>query len=403
MIRRRFVASVFVISSESGSAFHFVSNPIRSIITPRKGLSVGWHVPKLALLKSTSTARTISMALSSSSTNHPPLIDVDCNLWHVDLKPLREDNNITDSDDKEFASFRLLPEDAVLESNIVAVLSPSSTLCESKRGLVRLDAGNDVSLNDISSRLKIRSTVGIHPYHVQDEDIKDQTVPDLIQTMRELLQKYASHCAAVGECGLDASEGFPPLDAQLELFTEQVKLAHELQLPLFVHERLAFTPCLDILQQHSPQNSVPIIIHCFTGTTQECQTYIDKGYFVSLSGYIFKEEAADIRQCLQTGIIPLDRLMIETDAPYMGFAGCRSLYAAKNDEYIQSLNSKKRKRLLNSIYPNVPSSLPIVLGKILEEINVGRTRRGEVLLTREQLALQTSRNADQFFGFDLAL
>ena len=95
--------------------------------------------------------------------------------------------------------------------------------------------------------------------------------------------------------------------------------------------------------------------------------------------------------------------MIETDAPYMGFAGCRSLYAAKNDEYIQSLNSKKRKRLLNSIYPNVPSSLPIVLGKLLEEINVGHTRRGEVLLTREQLALQTSRNADQFFGFDLAL
>jgi len=95
--------------------------------------------------------------------------------------------------------------------------------------------------------------------------------------------------------------------------------------------------------------------------------------------------------------------MIETDAPYMGFKGCRDLYADKNQDFMDSLNSKKRKRLLSSIYPNVPSSLPMVLSKVLEHINVGREQRGETLLSEDELALHTSRNANDFFDFGLDL
>ena len=68
--------------------------------------------------------------------------------------------------------------------------------------------------------------------------------------------------------------------------------------------------------------------------------------------------------------------MIETDAPYMGFSGCRQNYLTKHDEYAASLNSKRRKRLQNSIYPNVPSSLPIVLDQVVKLLNEGRMERG---------------------------
>ena len=255
-------------------------------------------------------------------------------------------------------------------------------------------------LQQYTGPIAIKTTVGVHPYHVNDDDLQDQLSMDHhVDAMRSLLVDHASLVAAVGECGLDASDGFPPIADQIPWFQAQISLAQELQLPLFVHERLAFDACLEMLTDVT----VPTIIHCFTGTADECQAYIDRGYFVSLSGYVFKPEATEVCDCLRQGIIPLDRLMVETDAPYMGFAGCRNHYAAKHAEYVESLNSKRKKRLLNSMYPNVPSSLPMVVDKVLDEINAGRAERKEDLLTRDALAEATTRNAIAFFGIQLPL
>lgn len=322
----------------------------------------------------------VSTMTTCTKRSAASLIDVDCNLWHEDLKSLQG------NDEDPLA---VLVEDAVSESNIIAMLSPSSTLAEAKRGLELLH--NDHATTNISA--KIRTTVGIHPYHAHEEELTDETIGQ----MREMLR--SPHCAAVGECGLDASEGFPPLDLQLKPFEKQIQLATELSMPIFVHERLAFQPCLELLEK----SHVPVIIHCFTGTRMECEKYIERGYYMSLSGYIFKEEAEEVRLCLREGLIPLDRLMIETDAPYLGFTGCRDSYVAKNEEYVSSLNSKKKKRLLNSIYPNLPSSLPYVLREVLKHLNFGREERGEPTLTEDELALQTSRNANAFFAFGLDL
>lgn len=66
-----------------------------------------------------------------------------------------------------------------------------------------------------------------------------------------------------------------------------------------------------------------------------------RGYCLSVSGFIMKSDSQETRACLEEGLIPLDKLMIETDAPYMGFEGCRVNYLAKNEEYVASLNSKK--------------------------------------------------------------
>ena len=198
--------------------------------------------------------------------------------------------------------------------------------------------------------------------------------------------------AAIGECGLDASEVFPPIEEQLPWFEMQIELAQEWKLPLFVYERLAFDETMRLLQDVT----VPVIIHCFTGTKQQCAQYIERGYSISVSGFILKESNDNCDQvlsCLREGVIPLDKLMIETDAPYMGFEGCRKLYLEQNQEFVASLNSKKRKRLSQSIYPNVPSSLPMVLQKVTECL-----REHDSSLTLETVAEATTHNAQSFFG-----
>lgn len=315
------------------------------------------------------------------------LIDVDCNLWHRDLKTLQTSTkkNSEETDGRNDDNFwNMLTEDAVSEVNIVAMLSPSSTISEAQRGIQALE--------DNTPPLSVKTTVGVHPYHVDDEEFASSSLEENGVKIKEMLQSKAVFCSAVGECGLDASEGFPPMENQIPWFELQVKIAQELNLPLFVHERLAFDECCKILDGVT----VPIIIHCFTGTKDQCVEYIKRGYSISVSGYILKDtndNCAEVISCLKEGIIPLDKLMIETDAPYMGFENCRQNYATYNEAYVSTLNSKKRKRLLQSMYPNVPSSLPFVLDKVVECL-----QDHQPSLTGEQVAEYTTNNARKFFN-----
>jgi TatD DNase family protein len=308
----------------------------------------------------------------------PELIDVDCNLWHRDLTTL-QNKELGDGD-----AWNILKEDAIESSNIVAMLSPSSTIQEAQNGLNLL--------KNNPPPLPVKTTVGIHPYHVNDDELAGKSLEEHGQVIKDLLQEQSNLCAAVGECGLDNSDGFPPSEDQIPWFRLQVKIAKELNLPLFVHERLAFEDTMDILEGVS----VPIIIHCFTGTREQCIAYIKRGYYISLSGYVLKEtndNYNEVISCLKEGAIPLDKLMIETDSPYMGFANCRQLYIEHNEDYASSLNSKKRKRLTQSMYPNVPSSLPMVLDQVVKYL-----QQHDSSLTREQIAEHTTKNAKQFFG-----
>ncbi|KAG7342884.1 TatD-related deoxyribonuclease [Nitzschia inconspicua] len=314
-----------------------------------------------------------------SARSMPPLIDVDCNLWHCDLKSLQKINESNNS-----VPWEILAEDAIETANIVAMLSPSSTIDEARKGLDLMDRH--------PPPLPIKTTVGVHPYHVNDDEFQRKTLSEHKEAMISLLTNNASKCAAVGECGLDATDGFPPIDDQLPWFKLQIEVAQELNLSLFVHERLAFDETMQLLENVH----VPIIIHCFTGTLEECQAYLNRGYSISVSGFILKESNDNCDQvlsCLRRGIIPLDRLMIETDAPYMGFDNCRQYYLEHNQDYVASLNSKKRKRLQQSTYPNVPSSLPLVLQKVTECL-----QQNNPSLTIEKVAAATTHNARSFFG-----
>lgn len=372
--------------SRSALAFRLLSP---QVVAPRASKFPGSiQVSAVIFVGLSTTRRNCSFVSMQSSLDTPPLIDVDCNLMHIDLQRFRIDSL---ANDKSLATpLDILLQDAVQEQNIVGILSPSSTIEEAKASAHVLQ---QVPLDT----LVIRSTVGVHPYHINDDNLRDKSLEQHMEIAKDLLRSKPVLFTAVGECGLDASEGFPPVASQIPWFQAQIEIAEELQLPLFVHERLAFDATMDLLQDVN----VPIIIHCFTGSSGELQAYIKRGYSVSISGFIFKEEAAGICECLRDGVVPLDKLMIETDAPYMGFAGCRDRFVAKNDAFVQTLNSKKRKRLLNSTYPNVPSSLPAIFMKVLEEMNTGRTERGCASLSGYEMALHLNRNANGFFKFGL--
>ncbi len=177
-------------------------------------------------------------------------------------------------------------------------------------------------------------------------------------------------------------------------------LAFEFGLPIFLHERLAFQntlKCIDeAIERHQGQSIPKIIIHCYTGTFTECIEYMKRGYYLSVSGYILKQDSEEVRKCLRAVIIPLERLMIETDAPYMGFNGNKDSFFDAEGASFPSLPSMKRKRL-KSQYPNVPSSLHLVLEEKCKQLNLGRKERHEEMISLHQLAASTTRVATDFF------
>ena len=279
--------------------------------------------------------------------------------------------------------------------SIKAMISPSSTIEESEQSVHLLQSCTESERNNI----RIKTTVGVHPYSTKEEAI----TPGNLDKLRALLDDSNNNneiIACIGETGLDYSDGFPDKQYQIPWFQSQLDLAFDFALPVFLHERLAFADtlkCIDeAVERHKGQAIPKIIVHCYTGTFMECIEYMKRGYYISVSGYILKQSDGQVRKCLREGIIPLERLMIETDAPYMGFAANKDSFFAAEGNAFASLPSKKRKRL-KSMYPNTPSSLQLILEATCNELNIGRKERGEEVISFDQLAASTTRAAYDFF------
>lgn len=216
--------------------------------------------------------------------------------------------------------------EAAAKEGVVVLVVPGISLNDSGRGL---------ELSKLDSR--IIATVGCHPY-MATEPLSGQH--------RDLFLRLANdpYCLAIGECGLDYSDGFPSKEFQIDCFEFQVGLACRMKKPLFLHVRKAHDDFLPIMEAHgfsvATMASPPCCVHCFTGTTCELKQYIDRGFFIGLTGHIFSLSREELIEWLN--LITLEKLVIETDAPYMGFKGCR-----------QTENSKKQSK-----YPNVPAALP---------------------------------------------
>lgn len=151
------------------------------------------------------------------------------------------------------------------------------------------------------------STAGLHPHHASECD-----EPALAE-VRRLAQEDT--VVAIGECGLDFNRNYSPQDAQIRCFEAQLELAAELQLPVFLHQRDAHDTFVAILKNWRDKLCGGVA-HCFTGTEQEAKDYMDLDLHIGVTGWICDERRGhDLQQAVKS--IPEDRLMIETDAPYL--------------------------------------------------------------------------------------
>jgi TatD DNase family protein len=147
----------------------------------------------------------------------------------------------------------------------------------------------------------------VHPHHANEYE----------QRVHEVLRELQEHAAvvAVGECGLDYFRNFSPADAQRAAFERQLALAVDSGLPVFLHQRDAHDDFMRILRPRINDMS-RAVAHCFTGDRAHLHDYLELGLYIGITGWICDERRGKhLRDIVAE--IPLDRLMIETDAPYL--------------------------------------------------------------------------------------
>lgn len=151
------------------------------------------------------------------------------------------------------------------------------------------------------------STAGVHPHHAKDWQPSDYDSLKALAASDKVI--------AIGETGLDFNRDFSPRPQQEAVFQYQIHLAIELQLPLFLHERDAHKRQLMILKEY--RNDLPnAVVHCFTGDKNALFNYLDLGCFIGITGWVCDERRGHELQQLVPHI-PNDRIMIETDGPYL--------------------------------------------------------------------------------------
>jgi TatD DNase family protein len=151
------------------------------------------------------------------------------------------------------------------------------------------------------------ATAGIHPHEAKNGD------EAVLKLLRDLAGRKET--VAIGECGLDYDRNFSPRDVQRYWFQRQIRLAAELDMPLFIHERDAFDDMSFILEQRR-RDIGDLVIHCFTGTERALDRYLELGCHIGITGWICDERrGSHLLELIKK--IPPHRLLLETDAPFL--------------------------------------------------------------------------------------
>ncbi|MGA2677956.1 MAG: TatD family hydrolase [Sedimentisphaerales bacterium] len=150
------------------------------------------------------------------------------------------------------------------------------------------------------------ATVAIHPHNAKTAD-----QPTIAQ-IKELAQN--KKVVAIGETGLDLHYDFSTPQQQQDSFLKHLEIAKELNLPVVIHSREAFNETMEILEAHE-SGLKGLVFHCYSGNRQQAKIILDKGWYISLTGVVTFKNAETTREVAK--YVPLDRLMIETDAPYL--------------------------------------------------------------------------------------
>ena len=152
------------------------------------------------------------------------------------------------------------------------------------------------------------AAIGAHPHNASRYD--DDAEKTILQ--------YLNHpkCRLLGEIGLDYHYDLSPREVQREVFDRQLELAYERQVPVQLHIREAHGDCMDMLRSRLAAGRMPAgIMHCYTGSWEAAKVYLDAGLYISLSGALTFKNAPKLQEVCRN--VPADRLLIETDCPYM--------------------------------------------------------------------------------------
>jgi TatD DNase family protein len=172
------------------------------------------------------------------------------------------------------------------------------------------DAEEDLA----ASRLRtlwpaVRFATGIHPHNAATHTGR------VSESMAALERRVQEHGAvAIGEIGLDYHYDFSPCDVQHEVFRAQISLARRLSLPVVIHTREASDDTLRLLKEEGA-GEVRGVFHCFTGDVEMAQAVLRLGFYLSFAGIVTFPKAESLREAAR--VVPADRLLVETDAPYL--------------------------------------------------------------------------------------
>ncbi|MGP8152602.1 MAG: TatD family hydrolase [Smithella sp.] len=152
----------------------------------------------------------------------------------------------------------------------------------------------------------IYATVGIHPHDAAKID------KNTLETIKELACAHRQKVVAYGEIGLDFFRNISPQEKQLEVFSLQLELAQELNLPVVIHDREAHEQMLKTVKASGVRRGV---FHCFSGDYEMAKQCIDLGFYISIPGLVTFDNAKTIQNVVQRA--PLSSILLETDAPYL--------------------------------------------------------------------------------------
>jgi TatD DNase family protein len=196
------------------------------------------------------------------------------------------------------------------------------------------------------------STAGVHPHHASDYTDESDAL------IRSLAEKGV--VVAVGECGLDYFRNFSPREAQLEAFRRQLNIARDTGLPVFLHQRDAHDDFVELLEPALPGLS-RAVAHCFTGEHESLREYIAMGLYIGVTGWICDERRGKHLYDI-VSIVPDDKLLIETDAPYLLPRTIQPKPKTRRNEpaYLPEVLRESRRRMqLASLLCRLLNELPI--------------------------------------------
>ena len=183
-----------------------------------------------------------------------------------------------------------------------------------ERAFVILAADDEPELRqaeEVRSRWsEVRFSIGVHPHNA---GTFSSDPAEAARRVRKAIDAQPL-ARAVGEIGLDYHYDFSPRDVQQQVFREQIRLAHQLSRPIVIHTREADDDTLRILNEERGRD-VGGVFHCFTGDRAMARRALDIGFHLSLAGIVTFPRAIELKEVAR--LVPLDRLLIETDSPYL--------------------------------------------------------------------------------------